>query len=106
MDYAISKTPEESDRGRVPQVLRDSYTPGMKTAVSIPDDIFQKAEKLAKRGQRSRSEVFTAALGEYVARHAPDEVTNAMNQVCDAVGDQSDAFVKAASRRTLSKSEW
>jgi metal-responsive CopG/Arc/MetJ family transcriptional regulator len=78
----------------------------MKTAVSIPDDIFHKAEKLAKRGQRSRSEVFTAALREYVARHAPDEVTDAMNKVCEAIGDQSDAFVRAASRRTLAKSEW
>jgi metal-responsive CopG/Arc/MetJ family transcriptional regulator len=78
----------------------------MKTAVSIPDDVFQKAERLARRGRKSRSEVFSAALKEYVARHAPDEVTDAMDRVCAAVNDQSDAFVSAASRRVLEKTEW
>jgi metal-responsive CopG/Arc/MetJ family transcriptional regulator len=78
----------------------------MKTAVSIPDDVFEKVERLARRGKRSRSEVFSAALREYVARHSPDEVTEAINRVCDQVGDQGDAFVAAASRRVLEKTEW
>jgi metal-responsive CopG/Arc/MetJ family transcriptional regulator len=47
----------------------------MKAAVSIPDEVLAKAERLARRSKRSRSELFSAALSEYVARHAPDEVT-------------------------------
>jgi metal-responsive CopG/Arc/MetJ family transcriptional regulator len=78
----------------------------MKTAVSIPDDVFEKAERLARRANRSRSEVFSAALAEYVARHAPDEVTDAMNRVCADVGDQQDSFVAAAGRRLLKNIEW
>jgi metal-responsive CopG/Arc/MetJ family transcriptional regulator len=78
----------------------------MKTAVSIPDDVFDKIERLARRGKRSRSEVFSAALREYVARHSPDEVTDAINRVCDQVADQSDEFVAAAAHRTLEKTEW
>jgi len=78
----------------------------MKTAVSIPDDIFEEVERLARREKRSRSEVFSAALREYVARHAPDEVTEAINRVCDQVGDQSDEFVATAARRILEKTEW
>ena len=78
----------------------------MKTAVSIPDEVFEKVERLARRARRSRSEVFSAALKEYVARHAPDEVTEAMNRVCEQVGDQQDAFVAAASRRVLENAEW
>jgi metal-responsive CopG/Arc/MetJ family transcriptional regulator len=78
----------------------------MKTAVSIPDDVFQKVEQLARRGKRSRSEVFSAALREYVARHAPDEVTEAINRVCDRVGDQGDEFVAEAARRILKETEW
>ncbi len=78
----------------------------MKTAVSVPDDIFDKVEKLARRARKSRSEVFSAALREYVARHAPDEVTDAMNKVCDAVNDQNDSFVAEATRRVLDQSEW
>ncbi len=82
------------------------YTLGMKTAVSIPDEVFEKVERLARRARRSRSEVFSAALREYVARHAPDEVTEAMNRVCEQVGDQHDGFVAAAGRRVLENAEW
>ena len=69
--------------------------------------VFEKVERLAKKAHRSRSEVFSTALKEYVARHAPDEVTEAMNRVvCDEIGDASDGFVSAASRRVLENSEW
>ena len=78
----------------------------MKTAVSIPDAVFAKVERLARRARRSRSEVFSAALAEYVARHAPDEVTDAMNRVIADVGNQPDAFVSAAGRRALESTEW
>lgn len=78
----------------------------MKTAVSIPDEVFEKVERLARRAGRSRSEVFSAALAEYVARHAPDEVTEAMDRVCANVGDNEDPFVSAASRRVLENTEW
>ncbi len=78
----------------------------MKTAVSIPDEVFEKAERLAQRAKRSRSELFSAALAEYVARHAPDEVTEAINRVCADVGDQQVPFVAAAGRRVLENIEW
>jgi metal-responsive CopG/Arc/MetJ family transcriptional regulator len=78
----------------------------MKTAVSIPDDVFEKVERLARRAKRSRSEVFTAAVKEYVARHAPDEVTEAINRACEEIGDQTDEFVAVASLRVLEKTEW
>lgn len=78
----------------------------MKTAVSIPDEVFEKVERLARRAGRSRSEVFSAALAEYVARHAPDEVTEAMDRVCAEVGDQRDAFVSAVGRQVLENTEW
>ena len=82
------------------------YTPGMKTAVSIPDDVFERAERLAKRAKRSRSDVFAAALREYVARHAPEEITEAMNRVCEEIGAPQDKFVNAAARRLLETTEW
>lgn len=78
----------------------------MKTAVSIPDDVLEKVERRARRGRRSRSEVFSAALREYVARHAPDEVTEAMDRVCAAVNDQPDNFVNAAARRIMERTKW
>ncbi len=93
--------------GHLQLVLRKcGYTQGMKTAVSVPDEVFEKVERLARRARKSRSEVFSAALREYVARHAPDEVTESMNTVCDAVNGHDDTFVTEASRRILENSEW
>ena len=78
----------------------------MKTTVSIPDKIFQEAERLARRTRKSRSQVFSEALKGYVARRAPDEVTEAMNRVCAEVGDAADPFALSAARRVLERSEW
>jgi metal-responsive CopG/Arc/MetJ family transcriptional regulator len=79
----------------------------MKTAVSIPDEVFEKVERLARRARKSRSEVFSAALKEYVARHEPDEITEAYNNVCARLGDEArDPFVTAAARRVFEKTEW
>ena len=78
----------------------------MRTTVSIPDDIFARAERLASQGRWSRSEVYTAALDEYLARHAQDEVTDATNRVCGEVGGDDDAFLAAAGRRVLADTEW
>ena len=78
----------------------------MKTAVSIPDDIFERAERLASQEQRSRSEVYATALHEYLARHVREEVTDTMNRVCDQMGENDDAFLAAAGRRVLDRVEW
>jgi metal-responsive CopG/Arc/MetJ family transcriptional regulator len=77
----------------------------MKTAVSLPDDVFQRAERLARRAGRSRSEVYAAALREYVARHSPDQVTEALNRLYGEEGAE-DEFVSTAASRVLEAVEW
>jgi hypothetical protein len=78
----------------------------MKTAVSIPDDVFADAERLARRLKKSRSEIYSHALREYVSRHSGDDVTEALDKVCSDPAEGSDGFVKAAARRTLRRVEW
>ena len=78
----------------------------MKTAVSIPDDVFKSAERLARRTQKSRSRLFSDAVREYVSRHAPEDVTDAMDQVCAELGHTADKFVSSGARRVLERSEW
>lgn len=83
------------------------YTTSMKTAVSIPDDVFEGAERLARTTGKSRSRLFTEALQEYVARHAPDEVTEALDRVWAEPEDAAERnFVKSAARRILERNEW
>ena len=78
----------------------------MKTAVSLPEDVFRAAERHARRARKSRSQLYAEALSEYLSRHAPDEVTEAMNQVVEQLHEGSDPFVTAAARRVLERSEW
>jgi metal-responsive CopG/Arc/MetJ family transcriptional regulator len=79
----------------------------MKTAISLPDDLFHAAERHAKRQGTSRSQLYSDALAEYLARHAPDEVTEAMNAVLARLGEPSyEPFATAAARRVLERTEW
>jgi antitoxin MazE6 len=82
------------------------YTPGMKTAISVPDDVFEEAEALARRARRSRSELYSTAMREYIARHSTDDVTAALDQVVADVGGASDPLVQTAAGRILAASDW
>ena len=77
----------------------------MKTVVSIPDDLFEGAERLARRTNRTLSRLFSDALNEYLARHTPDKVTEAMNRALAEIGEAKDAFPSSAARRVLERSE-
>lgn len=78
----------------------------MKTAVSLPDDVFEDAESLAERLQISRSQLYCRALSEYVSRHAPDAVTESLDRLCAELEPAPDPFVSAAARRVLERTEW
>jgi mRNA-degrading endonuclease toxin of MazEF toxin-antitoxin module len=59
----------------------------MKTAISIPDDVFRSAEKRAKRLKKSRSRLYSEAVAEYVARRSPADVTEAYDRRAEAPGN-------------------
>jgi predicted transcriptional regulator len=78
----------------------------MKTAISIPDEVFAEAEQLAKRLQKSRSQLYAEALAEYLHRHDADAVTEAFNRTAAAVDTRPDRLMKAAAARLLAEIEW
>jgi metal-responsive CopG/Arc/MetJ family transcriptional regulator len=80
----------------------------MKTAISLPDELFDAVERIVRRSGRHRSEVYADALREYVARHTPEEMTEAINRALQEVGDSPSEydFAAAAARGTLENSEW
>lgn len=78
----------------------------MKTAISVPDDVFADAERLAKRLKKSRSQLYSHALREFVARHADDRITEILDEVVAATGEGPEAFAPAAARRTLKRVDW
>jgi metal-responsive CopG/Arc/MetJ family transcriptional regulator len=79
----------------------------MKTAISLPDDLFHGAERHAKRTRKSRSQLYADALSEYLARHTPDEITESMNSIVDQLDEPAtDPIVARSARRILEKTEW
>ncbi|MGH7772011.1 MAG: hypothetical protein ACREQA_07200 [Candidatus Binatia bacterium] len=78
----------------------------MKTAISIPDKLYAEAERLSRRCKKSRSQLYAEAVAEYLARHDPEAVTEAMNKVCEAIDTRPDPAISAAARRTLKRIEW
>lgn len=84
-----------------------SYTTSMKTAISLPDELFRVADRHAKQAGKSRSQLYAEALAEYLHRHAPDSVTESMNLVVELIGEsRADPFTREAGRRTLERTEW
>jgi len=78
----------------------------MKTAVSVPDTVFERAEKLARRMRKSRSQLYSDALSEYVARHDPATVTAALDALYEAEDSGSDRFVRQSARRVFRSTDW
>lgn len=84
----------------------DGYTDGMKTAISLPDDLFAASERFRARVNKSRSELFADAVREYLQRHDEDEITEQINRVIDELEAPADQFVARAAYLTLSRVEW
>lgn len=78
----------------------------MKTAISIPNQIFKEAERLARHLGKTRSELYREAVSEYVARHDWDKVTEAMNKVAKEVDTRPDKLVSRIASDALKRIEW
>jgi len=78
----------------------------MKTAISVPDDVFERAERLARRRGLPRSRLYSRALEEYLDRHDPEEVTGALDRVCQAFDARPDPALAAAAQEVLRRTEW
>ncbi len=53
----------------------------MKITISIPDDLFEKAEELAERLEVSRSQLYARAIEEYAERHSLQSVREKLDEV-------------------------
>jgi predicted transcriptional regulator len=82
------------------------YTHGVKTAVSIPDPLFDAADRLARRRRMSRSALYAEALELLLEQHADDDVTARLNELYAEVDSSPDPFLQALTRRMLESEEW
>ena len=78
----------------------------MKTAVSVPDDLFRLAETAARRLRISRSQLYATAISEFLSRQQGDAVTERLNEVYSRRPATVDAALHSAQLRSLEKASW
>jgi metal-responsive CopG/Arc/MetJ family transcriptional regulator len=77
----------------------------MKTAISLPDELFEEADAVAMQIGVSRSQLYATALAEYVAKFRSEQITSQLNAVY-SVQAPTDNAVTSAARKTLRRAEW
>lgn len=78
----------------------------MKTAISLPDGIFESADALAERLGLSRSELYATAVAEYLAKHRDEDVTSRLNDVFADEPSGLDPAIRSAQARSVGSAEW
>ncbi len=87
-------------------VVIPGYTAGVKTAVSIPDQLFEAADRLARRRNMSRSALYAEALELLLADQAGEaSVTERLDEVHADVDSGLDSVFTALQAEAL-REDW
>ena len=82
------------------------YTGSMKTAVSVPDDLFRLAEATARRLRVSRSQLYAKAIAEFLKRQDGNAITERLNDVYSRHPAKVDSGLHRAQLKSLGKDAW
>lgn len=78
----------------------------MKTAISVPDDVFRTADNFAREQRLSRSALFTRAVEEFLSHHRREGVRDRLNRVYEREDSQLDAVISRLQTSTLPREKW
>jgi metal-responsive CopG/Arc/MetJ family transcriptional regulator len=78
----------------------------MKTAISLPNDLFKEAEAAAKDLGLSRSKLVQTALEEFLKRRREEKITAALNRSLAKHPDEIDPFLQQLALEAMKRSEW
>jgi metal-responsive CopG/Arc/MetJ family transcriptional regulator len=78
----------------------------MKTAVSVPDDLFRQAESAARRLRVSRSQLYARAISESLERWQTNATTERLNEVYSRRAAKVDPALQRAQLKSLDKGAW
>jgi predicted DNA-binding protein len=78
----------------------------MKRSSKTPRTLEAKVAYVARRLGKPRRLVLKEAIDEYIARHEPEAITEAMNRVAQAVDTHPEPALAAAARSILERTEW
>ena len=78
----------------------------MKTAISIPDKVFDSADRLAKKLKLSRSQLYAKAIEEFVTEHAHLSVREKLDQMYTTEASRMDPAVARAQAVAITREDW
>jgi len=78
----------------------------MKTAVSLPDDLFRMAEATARRLHVSRSELYAKAIAEFLKRRETKTITDRLNEIYSPHPAKVDPVLHRAQLKSLKNNDW
>jgi metal-responsive CopG/Arc/MetJ family transcriptional regulator len=78
----------------------------VKTAISIPDKVFEAAERTARKPGVSRSELYATAVHEFVERYRVEDVTAGLNEVYAPTQSDLDENLQRMQSQLLAKEKW
>jgi metal-responsive CopG/Arc/MetJ family transcriptional regulator len=78
----------------------------MKTAISIPNNVFEEAESLARKLKISRSELYTEAVRVYLKENHFEDITARLDEVYENAASNVEVSLLKAQTANLPKEEW
>jgi metal-responsive CopG/Arc/MetJ family transcriptional regulator len=78
----------------------------MKTAISLPDTLFEQAEQLAQRFDLNRSQLYARALQEYLDKYNSDSITATFNSIYATESSEIDPALWQMQLLSLPEDEW
>ncbi|MBZ5521454.1 MAG: hypothetical protein LAP21_04270 [Acidobacteriia bacterium] len=78
----------------------------MKTAISLPDDLFRQAETTARRLKISRSQLYATAIAEFLDRRRTSKVTERLNEIYSQEPARLDPALNLAQLKSLKSDSW
>ncbi len=78
----------------------------MKTAVSLPDELFDEAERFAKQHGLSRSELYAKALREFLQLRRREGLVERIDAFCEQEDTRLPRDLQEAARRGILRQEW
>lgn len=78
----------------------------MKTAISIPDELFKAADQYAKSHGLSRSQLYAEAVAQFLEKHPADHITKQLNEIYSAESAKLDDTIRTMQFSSIDKEEW
>ncbi len=78
----------------------------MKTAISLPDSVFEEAEVLARQLGLSRSELYTKALQAYLGKYNRNQILLKLNEIYSKESSELDPVMARMQFMSLPHEDW